>query len=102
MTETSRANTASQQLIGMTRSTALEFAGRGIRINALAPGLVDTPLLESAAPGGAADMLNFLKPPINRLSGPEEQAKLIAFLLSDDAGYCTGGVYTSDGGMSAR
>lgn len=79
---------------GVTRSAALELAGRRIRVNAVCPGPIDTPMI-------AAGDLDWSHVPLARAAGPAEVATLIAFLASDAAGFCTGGDYTADGGLSA-
>jgi 3-oxoacyl-[acyl-carrier protein] reductase len=82
-------------LIGMTKTVAVEVARRGITVNAVAPGLVDTRLTEGIG-NGLADEI-----PARRPGSPEEVAACIRFLCSDEAGYVTGTVLTVDGGLSA-
>ncbi|OQU94839.1 hypothetical protein CLAIMM_01131 [Cladophialophora immunda] len=86
-------------VIGLTRTAAVENGHRNVRINAVAPGSIDTKMLgiarDSNMPGSDKALA-----PINRLGKPEEVAALIAFLLSDEATYTTGAVYTIDGGMT--
>ncbi|OAP61727.1 Levodione [Fonsecaea erecta] len=94
------AYTASKHaVIGMTRTAAVENGHRNVRVNAVAPGSIDTKMLGVARD---AHMPGSEKPlaPINRLGKPEEVAALIAFLLSDESTYTTGAVYTIDGGMT--
>lgn len=79
---------------GVTRSAALELADRGIRVNCVCPGPIDTPMID-------ADRLDWSHLPLNRAADPAEVAALVAFLASDAAGYCTGGDYAVDGGLSA-
>lgn len=81
-------------LIGMTKTVAVEVARRGITVNAVAPGLVETKLTEGV--NGFADAI-----PARRPGSPEEVAACIRFLASDDASYVTGSVLTVDGGLSA-
>ncbi len=81
-------------LIGMTRTIAVEVARRGITVNAVAPGLVETRLTEDV--NGFADSI-----PARRAGTPEEVAACIGFLASDRASYVTGTVLTVDGGLSA-
>ena len=83
-------------LIGMTRTVAVEVARRGVTVNAVAPGLVETGLTADL-PSGAFDEAI----PARRPGTPEEVAACIAFLASDEASYVTGSVLTVDGGMSA-
>jgi 3-oxoacyl-[acyl-carrier protein] reductase len=82
-------------LIGMTRTVAVEVARRGITVNAVAPGLVETQLTEGVA-NGLADEI-----PARRTGTPEEVAACVRFLASDEAAYVTGTVLTVDGGLSA-
>ena len=82
-------------LIGMTKTVAVEVARRGITVNAVAPGLVDTQLTEGVS-NGLADRI-----PARRTGTPEEIAACVRFLASEDASYVTGAVLTVDGGLSA-
>ncbi|EXJ76466.1 uncharacterized protein A1O5_00974 [Cladophialophora psammophila CBS 110553] len=86
-------------VIGITRTAAMENGHRNVRVNAVAPGSIDTKMLGIARD---VNMPGSDKPlaPINRLGKPEEVAALIAFLLSDEATFTTGAVYTIDGGMT--
>jgi 3-oxoacyl-[acyl-carrier protein] reductase len=82
-------------LIGMTKTVAVEVARRGITVNAVAPGLVETRLTEGIG-NGLADSI-----PARRPGTPEEVAACVRFLVSDEAAYVTGSVLTVDGGLSA-
>ncbi len=82
-------------LIGMTKTVAVEVARRGITVNAVAPGLVETQLTADLGPDLAQQI------PARRLGTPQEIAACIGFLASEQAGYVTGSVLTVDGGLSA-
>jgi NAD(P)-dependent dehydrogenase (short-subunit alcohol dehydrogenase family) len=86
-------------VIGLTKACALDYANQGIRVNAVAPGYVDTPLLADDP-----DLRRRLASmhPMGRIAQPEEAAELIAFLLSDRASFITGSVHMADGGYSTR
>ncbi|MBS0242479.1 MAG: SDR family oxidoreductase [Proteobacteria bacterium] len=100
------AYTASKHaVIGLMRSAALEGADHRIRVNTVNPAPIDTPMITSLeAQRGASGGENqpFAKAiPLGRYGTPEEVAKLMLFLGSDDSNFCTGGVYMVDGGVSA-
>lgn len=95
-------STAKAGVVNFTRNVAIEYARKGIRANAICPGVVDTPLAEL--------MLAFAKrtreelaalAPQNRLLRPEEIASVVAFLCSDDASAVTGAAIVIDGGLTA-
>jgi 2-keto-3-deoxy-L-fuconate dehydrogenase len=89
-------------LENLARSAALEFAPDGIRVNAIAPASIDTPLLRASyadSPDGALDT-NKLRHPLARFGTPGEVAELALFLVSDSAAWITGAVYPIDGGAS--
>lgn len=91
-------------LAAATRSLALEMAGYNVQVNAVAPGLVDTPALEPVDDVSKAELVERVTAsiPVGRVADPSEVAKLIAFLSSPDANYITGQVYYIDGGMTLR
>ncbi len=85
-------------LVGLTRALSRRLAGRGILVNALAPGLIETAMLDQVMSGrDKQTMINSV--PLQRLGKPSEIAGVIAFLLSDDASYITGQVINVDGGI---
>jgi NAD(P)-dependent dehydrogenase (short-subunit alcohol dehydrogenase family) len=99
-------------VIGLTRSIAVDFGAHNVRCNALCPGTVPTPLVEetyaargrsSSTPATYAEMLESTVRayPLGRLGTADEVAAMAAFLLSDEAAWCTGQCYVVDGGMTA-
>jgi 3alpha(or 20beta)-hydroxysteroid dehydrogenase len=93
-------------VLGITRSAALTYAHANIRVNAVAPSAVDTPMLEkelehfSANPHFDFDQWVAAQP-IRRVAQPEEVSKMVVFLASDLSSYSTGGVFPVDGGLLA-
>ena len=90
-------NAAKGGVINLTRSLALEYATRNIRINALAPGFIDTPII----PEESKEVLKTMTP-MQRLGQAEEMAKAVLFMASDDSSFMTGNVLTVDGGYTAQ
>jgi NAD(P)-dependent dehydrogenase (short-subunit alcohol dehydrogenase family) len=82
-------------LIGLTRTVAVEVARRGVTVNAVAPGFIETDMTEGLPP----DLLNAV--PARRAGSPQDVADCVRFLASDQAGYVTGTTLTVDGGLSA-
>lgn len=91
---------AKHGVIGLTRSAALEYARRGIRVNAVGPGFIETPLLQNLPTEVIAGLSDLH--PIGRLGRPEEVAELVIWLSSDKASFVTGSYYPIDGGYLAR
>lgn len=93
---------AKHGVVGLTRSAAYDHGKDGIRVNALTPGLVETGMTEvwkkDPEKWAAVTSNNFL----GRAASPEEIAGMVLYLASDLAGFSTGGVYTVDGGQTAR
>ncbi len=92
-------------VVNLTHHMAVQYAGEGIRVNAVAPGEIETPLWMAMIPQGetleqARERVGATVP-MKRVGNPEEVAAVISFLLSEDASYVTGAVLTIDGGIGA-
>lgn len=90
---------AKHGVVGLTKNAAAEYGAQGLRINAIGPGYIQTPLLASA-PQEVVSGLE-AKHPLGRLGQPEEIAKVTTFLLSDQASFMTGSYVLVDGGYTA-
>jgi NAD(P)-dependent dehydrogenase (short-subunit alcohol dehydrogenase family) len=90
-------------VLGLTRTAALEYATLGIRVNAVCPGAIDTPMMDEtfARFPGFREMLIGLVP-MQRMGTPEEVAQGIAWLASDGASFVTGEGLTIEGGLLSR
>ena len=84
-------------VIGVTKTAAKELAGRGIRVNAVAPGFIQTSMTAVIPDNIKEEMLRSV--PLSRMGQPEDVARAVCFLASDDAAYITGQVLKVDGGM---
>ncbi|MCU1477411.1 MAG: 2,5-dichloro-2,5-cyclohexadiene,4-diol dehydrogenase [Subtercola sp.] len=92
--------TSKHAVVGLTRAAAVEYAGRSIRVNAVAPGTVETPMTA----GMSTEQLTELNAtmPLGRMAKPQEVANVVAFLLSDDSSYMNGAILPVDGGSNAK
>jgi 3alpha(or 20beta)-hydroxysteroid dehydrogenase len=97
------AYTASKFAIrGMTKVAAMELGEKGIRVNSVHPGAVDTRMVSDAIGGIEVDMSRIgKKVALGRVGQPEDIANLVLFLASDESGYCTGAEFVADGGATA-
>jgi len=93
---------AKHAVVGLTRAAAIDYAARGIRVNALAPGLVRTPMTERWLNDPQIRDRVLADSPIGRAAEPEDIAGLVLFLASDLAGIVTGAVYPIDGARTAH
>jgi NAD(P)-dependent dehydrogenase (short-subunit alcohol dehydrogenase family) len=94
--------TSKHAVIGMTKAAAVEYSGQGIRVNALLPGTVNTPMVQSiiaSNPGWVEQLTS--NQPIQRLGEPDEIAEAVAWLASDAASFVTGASLAIDGGFLA-
>ena len=89
---------------GLCRAIAVELAGRGIRCNAIIPGLIETPqsldAVNSLGPAGLAAAARMI--PLGRVGTPDDVARLVLFLAGEDAAYITGQSVVVDGGLTVR
>ena len=92
--------TAKHGVVGLTQTAAIEYAAQGIRINAVGPGYIDTPLLKNFTPESKQQLAALH--PIGRLGRAEEVAELVIWLSSDKASFVTGAYYSVDGGYLAK
>ncbi len=83
-------------IIGFTRALAVEVAGKGVTVNAVTPGMIDTPMIKTIPEKYMASILGQI--PAGRLGKPEEVASLVAFLAGDEASYITGEAISVSGG----
>jgi NAD(P)-dependent dehydrogenase (short-subunit alcohol dehydrogenase family) len=99
-------NVSKSGVIGLTRSSAIDFAAHHIRVNCVCPGTTETPLVKAAVeraadPAAARRALEEVRP-ANRLGRPDEIAAGILYLASDDSPYATGSILSIDGGYTAQ
>jgi NAD(P)-dependent dehydrogenase (short-subunit alcohol dehydrogenase family) len=93
-------SSAKGALVALTRQMAVDYAGRGIRVNAVCPGFVKTPLIQAllADPERTANLTRLH--PLGRLGEPDDIAKAVLFLVSDESAWITGQALAVDGGFS--
>lgn len=94
-------NASKAGVVAMTKQLAVEWAAEGIRVNAVCPGPILTPMLSLTDDAEAAARYLEEHVPLGRFGRPEEVASVIAFLSSDEASYMTGSIVTVDGGLTA-
>lgn len=88
-------------LVMLTKCLAQQYADCGIRVNCVLPGPINTPLLQKSFPDSAAERHCAERIPIKRIGQPEDVANMVAFLVSPEANYITGGAFPVDGGVSS-
>jgi NAD(P)-dependent dehydrogenase (short-subunit alcohol dehydrogenase family) len=86
-------------VVGLTKAAALDYAKDGIRVNAVAPGYVDTPMLANRSEAQRAEIAS--RHPMGRIAAAEEIAAVVAFLASSESSFVSGAYYTVDGGYTA-
>jgi NAD(P)-dependent dehydrogenase (short-subunit alcohol dehydrogenase family) len=92
---------AKHGLIGLTKSAALDYAAQGVRVNAICPGIIETPMMDrfsGGTPEGRARVIG--QEPVGRMGRPEEIASAVLWLSSDSAGFATGHALVMDGGQT--
>ena len=93
---------AKHGIVGLTKNAAVEYAEQGIRVNAVGPGFIKTPMLDPLEEDPETMQILVALHPIGRLGQPEEVAELVIWLSSDKASFVTGAYYAVDGGYLAR
>jgi NAD(P)-dependent dehydrogenase (short-subunit alcohol dehydrogenase family) len=88
-------------VINLTRALAIEWSRRGVRVNCVSPGIVDTPLIRRALPPEQIERVLLPRTPLGRAATPHDIARAVCFLLGEDAGFITGANLMVDGGLTA-
>jgi len=91
---------AKHGVVGLTRATAIDYAARGIRVNTVLPGGIETPMLQTALADAALREMVARGHPMGRIGQPPEIAETVAWLVSDAASFVTGACMTVDGGFT--
>lgn len=89
-------------IIGMSETLAIEWAPLGINVNVIAPGAIDTPMVQAAQMPKEAMAAMLARVPLKRIGRPEEVSAMVVFLSSEEASYCTGACFYVDGGWLAN
>ncbi|MFC7140133.1 glucose 1-dehydrogenase [Halosimplex aquaticum] len=91
-------------VIGLTKNAALEYSGEDIRVNAVCPGVIDTPMVRRSTSGDGDSVVDraVAATPMGRLGHPDEVADAVVWLCSEDASYVTGETLTVDGGFTSQ
>ena len=96
-------NASKHGVVGLTKTAALEFAQKNIRVNCVCPGLINTPMVARMIDSGGMNEQEFLAAePVGRMGRPEEIGEGVVWLLSDAASFVTGHALSIDGGYVAR
>ncbi|HSQ39521.1 MAG TPA: SDR family oxidoreductase, partial [Anaerolineales bacterium] len=93
---------AKHGVLGLTKTTAIEYAPQGIRVNVVGPGFISTPLIKELEENPEVNDMLISLHPIGRLGKPEEVAELVIWLSSDKSSFVTGAYYPVDGGYLTR
>jgi NAD(P)-dependent dehydrogenase (short-subunit alcohol dehydrogenase family) len=89
-------------VVQLTKTTALEYAQQGIRVNAILPGVIATPMVDRFTQGTEEGRQQMeAMEPVGRLGSAQDIADMALFLASDESSFCTGALFTVDGGMTA-
>lgn len=93
--------TSKAGMVGLTKVLALEFGRRGITVNTIPPGFIETPMMRDSLSKGVFDMdLQVAKTPVGRVGRPEDIAATCSFLVSEEAAYITGQIIGVNGGRN--